>query len=269
MQTGYSGINTFYSGLQYDGGFVEWYYIPKEKIAVWPSLKNNQELDAEPQLVGGATWYGPVKVPQSTVGFIETQERSSAGPFYKIAVEGIQPGEGRENRIILENMPYYEFIVVGKLRAGGFWVMIGNKESGLQFDHKSDNGKGFFNAAKNEFSFIGEAIHKALILPSFILQPSTPSPDAPDVDPGGGGSGDTTTNSTETIEFNNTDSVVIPWTNERKASFGIFPLIQVWFDDGLKFSIANVPIICDQAPPLTTSFTIDLTGVGSGFIQIK
>lgn len=267
MQTGYSGLNTLYSGLQYDGGFLEWYYIPKEKISVWPTLKNNQELENEPQLVGGASWYGPVKVPQSTVGFVENQDLAPAGPFYKIMVEGIHFGEGRQNRVILENMPYHEFIVVGKLRAGGFWVMIGNKECGLQFGHKSDNGKGYFNTTKNEIAFSGEYIHKALILPSFELSPSTPSPGAPEVDPGGAiGDG---ANVTETIDFETTDSVVIPWTAERKAVFGNFPLIQVWFDDGLKFSLANVPITCDQAPPLTTSFTIDLTGIGSGFIQIK
>lgn len=267
MQTGYAGLNTLYSGLLYDGGFVEWYYIPKEKISVWPSLKNNQELAEEPQLVFGASWYGPVKVPQSTVGFSETLDRNAAGPFYKILVEGIQFGEGRENRVILENMPYHEFIIVGKLRAGGFWVMIGNKESGLDFGHKTDNGKGYFNTSKNEIAFSGESIQKALILPSFGLAPSTPSPGFPGADPGSP-SGDSS-NQTETIPFSNTDSVLIPWTNDRKNAFGNFPLIQVWFNDSGYFSIANVPIRCDQAPPLTTSFTIDLTGVGSGFIQIK
>lgn len=267
MQTGYSGLNTLYSGLLYDGGFVEWYYIPKEKISVWPALKNNQELVDEPQLVGGASWFGPVKVPQSTVGFTEIQDLSPAGPFYKIQVEGIQFGEGRENRVILENMPYHEYIVVGKLRAGGFWILLGNKECGLQFGHKFDTGKGYFNTTKNELAFSGESIHKGLILPSFELSPSTPSPGLPEVDPGApAGDG---ANQTETIEFTGTGAVVIPWTTDRKAAFGNFPLIQVWFDDGTHFSLANVPIICDQAPPLTTSFTIDLTGFGNGFIQIK
>lgn len=267
MQTGYSGLNTLYSGLLYDGGFVEWYYIPKEKISVWPALKNNQELDAEPQLVFGAAWHGPVKVPQSTVGFSEIQDQSPAGPFYKIQVEGIQFGEGRENRVILDNMAYHEFIVVGKLRAGGFWIMLGNKECGLQFGHKTDNGKGYFNTSKNELAFAGESINKGLILPSFGMAPSTPSPGSP-----GSGSGAPSggaANQTETIIFSGTGSVVIPWTSERKAAFGNFPLIQVWFNDSTHYSLANVPIICDYAPPATTSFTIDLTGFSSGFIQIK
>lgn len=267
MQTGYVGLNTLYYGLRYDGGFVEWYYIPKEKIAFWPSLKNNQELNGEPVLVLGASWHGPIKVPQSTVGFSETLDRNAAGPFYKILVEGIQFGEGRENRVILENMPYHEFIIVGKLRAGGFWVMIGNEESGLQFDHKTDNGKGYFNTSKNEIAFVGESIHKALILPSFESQDKTPMPGASE------GSGESSNvdcmNITEIIPFTDQTSISIPFTDVRKTKFGAMPTFEVWFREGLAYQLANIPIIVDAHPPDTTVFTIDFFGITSGFIVLK
>lgn len=267
MQTGYTGLTTLYRNLSYDGGFCEWYYIPKEDIAVWPSLNTAQELSAEPTLGAGKSWYGPVKVPNNTVGFTETIDRQKPGHYYKQKVDGSQPGDSRSNRVILENMPYHQYIVAGKVRAGGYWVILGNPESGLVFDINSDTGRGAAASPKNTISFTGESLVKALILPSFGGQPSTPAPDDPGSTPGGGTTDGP--NKSETIPFTGVSEVTINWNDTRKDLFGNFPLIQVWFKDGSIYSLAQVPITCYADPPDTTFFTVYLTGVSEGFIQIK
>ncbi|MCK9402932.1 MAG: hypothetical protein M0Q26_06005 [Chitinophagaceae bacterium] len=267
MQTGYQGVTTLTKGLTYDGGMYEWYYALAEDIETEPLLGVNQELVTEPTLKAGKTWYGPVRVPDNSLGFIENQEKVKAGIYYKQKVDGYQPGDGRGNRIVLENMAHHRFIVVGKQRSGGFFLYIGSVESPLEFDHNYDGGKGYLTTSKTVFSFSGDSLQKALILPSFLGQTSTPAPG--DVAPGGSsGTGDTS-NQTETIPFVGTNVVTIGWNAGRKALFGNFPLIQVWFKDGSIYTLSSVPITCDAPPPATTLFTIDLTGVAEGFVQIK
>ena len=266
QQTGYKGITALSDGLIYDAGWCEFYYTPIENIAAWPYiLSTSQEGNNEPQLLPGKTWFGPIRVANQQLGFREEQQESPAGHFYRTRVEGFHPGDGRQSRVNLENMPYHKYVIVGKQRAGGLFILLGSEDCGLSFSHNFSTGLDQV-ASGSKFLFSANMQNKAVILPSFGGQPSSPSPGA--VDPPAGEPGDAS-NQTELITFNNQNSLVIPWTADRKQLFGIMPTIEVWFDDGDRQSLANIPIICDFAPPDTTVFTIDLTGITNGFVVIK
>lgn len=266
QQTGYKGITSFSKGLNYDAGWREFFYTPIENIAVWPSiLPDSQECNAEPQLAAGKSWYGPIKVANQQLGYKEEQQRSGAGIYYRVQVEGIYPGDGRSARVNLENMPHHKYVIIGKQRAGGLYLLLGAPDCGLDFNHSFYTGKATVSAG-NEFTFSAAILNKPLILPSFGSGTTTPMPGATPPPSGEVGDG---SNQTEYIEFSNTNTLTIPWTNARKQIFGIMPTIEVWFNDSTHWSLANVPIRCDQAPPSTTLFTIDLTGITDGFVVLK
>ncbi len=177
-QTGYKGIITFHSQLSFTGGFCQWWYTPKENIRVWPAIDcATQYLLAEPTLIAGATWFGPVKVPDGQLGFQEEPQQTKAGIYYKQKVSAFYPGDGPTSRINLENMPYAEFVIVGKMRACGIYLILGNKDYGLTFLPPYKSGEGAKHAAGTELSFLGESLNKALILPAFAAVNTTPPPD--------------------------------------------------------------------------------------------
>lgn len=78
-------------------------------------------------------------------------------------------------------------------------------------------------------------------------------------------------NQREVIPFNaNVGSVNIPWTNARIVKFGTMPLVEVWFDDGVKPYLSpnfGGAIECDHQPPAMTEINV-LVGANnlSGFI---
>ena len=177
-QTGYKGITTFHSQLSFTGGFCQWWYTPRESISLWPAIDPvTQYLLAEPTLNAGVTWFGPVKVPDSQLGFQEEPQLTKAGIYYKQKVSGFYPGDGAESRINLENMPYAEFVIVGKMRAGGIYLILGNKDYGLTFLPPYKSGEGPKGTPGTELSFIGESLNKAIILPAFAAVNITPPPD--------------------------------------------------------------------------------------------
>jgi hypothetical protein len=262
-QTGYKGITTFNSMLSFTGGFCQWYYTPKENIALWPEIDpKTQYLINEPLLIGGASWFGPVKVPDTQLGFVEEEQKTSAGIYYKQKVSGVYPGDSGPSRINLENMPYYEFVVVGKMRAGGLYLIIGNKDYGLDFLQTYKSGEGVKQNAGSEFSFGGDSLTKALLLTSFLGDNVTPPDEII-----GGTTGAVT--GQEIIFFTNQSEVLIQWTIARKANLGIFPTIQVWFTDEGTPHIARVPILVDAAPPNQTLFTIQNSGNATGFVHLS
>lgn len=270
LQSGYTGITAFTKGLLYDAGWCEFYFTPVENIDQWPTvLPLTQELDGEPTLKVGTSWYGPIIIANPQLGFKETQEKAAAGIYYKAQIDGFYPGDGRASRINLENMPYHRYAIVGKQRAGGMFLLLGGADCGLDFNHNYSTGRGN-NLALTEFSFSGELLNKAMVLPSFGSQTSTPMPGYTPPSGGSGGGGSTPTfNQTEIIEFTNQTSLTILWNSTRKAKFGSFPIIEVWFKDGLVYTLANIPITVDAAPPDTAMFSIDLTGSSDGFVVIK
>jgi hypothetical protein len=270
FQSGYKGITALSTNLPYMGGFCQWYFTPRENILAFPSIDPaTQWLTTEPLLKTGATWFGPIKVPNDQLGFEETQNHDKRGIFYKAKASGFYPGDDALSRINLENMPYYEYVVVGKQRAGGLWMVLGDDQHGLDFDHdyKSSLAKG----AGSNFSFTTESLTKGLILPSFLGTNTTP-PVGSGTGGSGGGTGSTGdgANQKEIISFTNQSLINFTWTLARKTLFGDFPLIQVWTNTAGVWQKAVVPIFVDAPPPSTTTFTVNFSGnIESGIIVIE
>src|SRR4051812_44916971 len=106
--------------VPYVGGFCRWWYTPIENIDVFPPINPlTQMLAAEPTLKAGATWYGPVNVPDSHVGWDEEMQQGKPGHWYKEKVEGLMPGMDRNSHINLQNHAFHQFVIVGKARSGG------------------------------------------------------------------------------------------------------------------------------------------------------
>lgn len=255
-QSAYIGINTLQRQLDYDGGICKWWYTPKQNVDVWPSINPlTQEFEEEISLIDGAQWYGPVQVSNRQLGFDELMKQSVAGPYYELSIEGQQAGESRANRVNLQNLPHHQYIIIAKLRAGGFYIAIGNPWSGLSFKNNFKTGANGNATASNVFEFTGESISKCIALASFNNDNSTPMQ---------------TSNDAEIIEFTNESIVNIAWNGTRKSRFGAFPEIEVWINDGPgNLYKENSNISVDQAYPLTTQFTISLTGPATGWVVIK
>mgnify|MGYP001605830582 CR=1 FL=1 len=70
LQSGYIGINAFTKGLIYDAGWCEFYFTPIENIESWPTVSPiTQELDGEPILKSGSSWYGPINIANQQLGY--------------------------------------------------------------------------------------------------------------------------------------------------------------------------------------------------------
>ncbi len=215
----------------------------------------NQWLTDEPTLVDGKTWYGPMAVPDDQLGFEEIFARGLAGPYYKQKVYGFLPGDNSSSRPNMENLPYYEFVVVGKLRAGGLWLVLGSDQLGLQLDADFKSGDGAIGTAGHDFAFAINSVNKAIILPSFLGSNTTPPMPS---------------NQTEIIYFTNQTAVNIAWTGTRISKFGEFPEIEVWFNnDSGGATIAWTEIQVDVPAPNQTAFTVYNGSVQSGFIVLK
>lgn len=261
-QTGYKGIKAFSTGIGYGGGFCKWYYTPKEWIATWPVIDAaTQYLKTEPTLIEGASWFGPIKIPNNQLGFQETLASNAGGIFYKQKVTGFYPGDSGTSRINLENMPYHEWIVVGKQRAGGLFLILGNPERGLDFTTDYATGPGAKKVAGAEFIFQREALEKGLILPAFLGENVIPPDDGSE---DGGSGGTSSGNDVEIIPFTDEATINIEWNPTRIDRFGVFPEIQVWVNKIL----TSVPISCDADAPDQTAFTVSLPGV-PGWIVLK
>lgn len=266
FQTGYSGITTLSANLPYEGGFCRWWYIPVQDVAFWPSINpQTGYLVGEPVLKAGKAWFGPVSVPNSKLGYKETQEKAKPGIFYKQQIEGIYPGDSPASRVNLENMAHYRFVAVGKLRAGGMHLLIGSEESWLEFDHEFTTNH---DAATAKIVFAGETVQKALVLTEFNAASAIPPPDGstggdPSPTPGGA-------NDVEVIGFTESDNITVQWNSLRSSRFGSFPLIEVWTKEAGIYTLNSiVDITIDAPPPAQSLFNISLTGPATGFIVVK
>jgi hypothetical protein len=168
FQSSFTGIKPLQRNTSYIGGFCRFYYLPVESIATFPRVNGaNQQLISEPTLVAGASWFGPITVPKDRLGFTESMERTKAGPYYKYKLEGTHIGDSIESRVNIENMVFHKYLVVGKVRAGGFYMLIGTVDSPCSFDPDYSTGNGPADTAKTNIVFSTEHISKAYILPSF------------------------------------------------------------------------------------------------------
>jgi hypothetical protein len=266
LQTGYKAFTTLAKGLPYNGGFCKWYYADKAQLVTFPAIDPlTQYLNGEPLISG--SWYGPVLVPNDQLGYEETPKRDSAGLYWQHKIAGFHPGDSPASRINIENMHYYEFVVIGKLRAGGMYVVIGDNNHGLQFDatYSSDGHK----SAGNNFTLTANLLNKAFVLPSFsgtniILPPGyTPAEPAP--------LPDDDMREPEMFPFDAVQTqLTIDWNTARKLRFGSFPLIEVWYTEGDTMRLSTSPAIAiDASPPNTTRFTVTINTPGPGVVIIK
>ena len=251
----------------YTGGFCRWWYTPIQNIAFFPEVDPvTQKLKEEPILKEGTTWYGPVSVPDKRLGWQETLKGSKAGLYYETKVDGVMPGIEANAHANLGNMAYQQFIIVGKLRAGGNLVILGNPLSGLDLTHTTYSGQGANEVGGSTISFSGESIYKSLMLPAFTASSQAPNEDAVYIGIEGSYA------MAEIIVFTNQTVVTVLYNSTRRAKYGDMPEIEVWFtitEDGIeKIVKANVEITMDAPPPNQTLFTINLGGVTSGFIRL-
>lgn len=266
FQSSFTGLKPLHRNSSYRGGFCKFWYIPVENIGTFPRVNAlNQWLVDEPTIINGASWFGPIEVPRDRLGFSETPKRSKAGVIYEYKVEGLHVGDSAESRVNLENSAFHRYLVVGKVRAGGFYMLIGTVDSPCRFDAEYKTGGGGDTAGSN-FIFSSEHISKAYILPSFNAA-TTGSGIG-----GGGAGGVDTMNNKEVIPFDNVLSVAVPWTPTRQSRFGSFPIVEVWMDDGVNPIFLNMgaDIRVDQPPPAFTQMDVIIGGGGSsGFIVIS
>lgn len=265
FQSSFTGLKALHRNSTYWGGFCKFWYIPVESIGTFPRVNAlNQWLVDEPTLINGSTWYGPIIVPKDRLGFTETPKRSKPGIIYDYKVEGLHIGDSPESRVNLENMAHHKYLVVGKVRAGGFYMLIGTVDSPCKFDAEYKSGVSG-ETAGSSFIFSTSHISKAYIMPAFIA-----AAEASGVG-GEGDEGDETMNNKEIIPFVNELAVSIPWTPTRQSRFGSFPIVEVWMDDGVNPPYINMgaDIIVDQPPPAFTQMDVTIGGGGaSGFIVI-
>ncbi|MFC4230580.1 hypothetical protein ACFOW1_01670 [Parasediminibacterium paludis] len=246
----------------YNGGVIDWYYTFTENINGWPKVDATTGfLATEPQLVSGASWYGPVSLPNGSTGFVQSTARNKAGNYYKTKFECKMPGFASNNLQNLSNSAGKQFVIVARLRSGNFWVVIGNNKKGLEFDNEANTAQGAKAAAINKITLSLESAKPLQVLPSFAginsippISIAPPAPVIPRID-------------YEEIDFNTSGDTVIDLTiNNRIGRFTNYPIIEVYEFDGTIYRIGNMPIITSGTPP--TSITVQNAG-GAGKIILK
>lgn len=243
----------------YLGGLCKWWYTFIQHLDGFPVIDPlTQQLSAEPILKAGKNWYGPVNVPDRQLGWEEQSLRSPAGQFYRQKINGFSPGLDIINHINQQNVSKHQIIVVAKLRAGGFFIVLGNNRTGMDLDHSTGSGLGSSEIPGTKLQFSIDTKDKALVLSSFQGEDSVPPPifginiNRSDM---------------EFYDFNPAGDTVINWTPEMVARFGAYPTIEVWplDPDTGNYYRGAIPIDAQGDPPV--SFTIRNNG-GLGKIKI-
>lgn len=257
MQT-LSKINTG----SYVGGFCLFYYTPIQNIAsIAAPNPQTKYLEAEPVLVAGKNWYGPISINKNALGFQESGDNTPQGLLFKTKVNGFQGGSIASQWVMLTQMLQYKYCLVAKLRSGGFWLLIGNQAIGCSFgyDYSAPSGN---NSTGTQFTFALESALNAQVLTSFSGSSSQLPPDISGIAEGG----NISVAKPETIAFNTGGDTVITWTTDRKTKYGLFPTIEVWAADGSNYYLATMPIDAIGNPP--TQFIVRNNG-GNGYIKIS
>jgi hypothetical protein len=250
--------------VPYLGGFSKWYYTFIENISTFPDVDpETQYLATEPTLLPGKTWYGPVTVPKNMVGFVESSVFGKPGHSWKTKFMATQPGSNMNVDVNLDNLIHHQICVIGKLRSGGYWKVIGNKKKGLSLDVESDSGIGN-KAFLNKLTMSFESRYKGPVLTIFSGDNSLPAtlPPGLNVTIVKPDSMDVTMNEDFLVDDGDT---VINWTPEYIARFGEFPDIEAWVEKDGGFDKANILIEALGNPP--TSYIIH-NGGAPGTIKI-
>lgn len=268
-QTAYTGISNFYSKLPYIGGLCKFWFIPIQHVESIPAINPvNSYLSAEPVLKAGKTWYGPVPVPDRQLGYTETQQNATAGINFTTKIAGTHFGDAPQSRVTIENISYGKYLVIGKQRAGGFYVLFGTLDSPLNFDHEFTAGQnGSNDTALTKIAFTGSILNRGLVVPSFLGDPSQL------IYPGGGsgGGGIIDTNQTEIIYITSESTKQFTWTTDRRNRFGDFPTVECWLlgSDSVYYLSTVQPYIDAPPPSGFTTMFYEFPDNVTGFIVIK
>lgn len=264
-QTAYKGISNFFKGVPYLGGVCKFWFIPIDEVDSIPVINPaTQYLAAEPVLKAGCVWRGPVPVPDAQLGITETQEYFNGAPFWKTKLQGEPPGDVPQQRVNAGNLAYGQYLCVAKIRAGGFYLLLGTLESPMDFDQEFSTGNGNGPAnAKRKIGFSTECIDQALVIPHFNGEDSGYSFPCD-------GSTESPGNLSELVYFDNVDSLSISWTALRQQRYGVFPEVETYIKDDTNayYKSATQPYV-DAPPPGFTVLHFDFGGPSTGFVLIK
>lgn len=260
FSTEYKALQTIGKSYEpYIGGITKWWYTPIENLNEFPVINPaTQKLISEPVLKVGKQWYGPVNVPDRQLGWEEQMNRSVAGRFYKQRIQSFFPGNYAGSHINIGNLVAHEVCIVAKLRAGGFFIVLGNDQSGLDLDDSTSSGSGSTDVPGSKLMFSMDTKDKALVLDTFLGEGSIPPPIF---------GINITRSDMETIAFNPIGDTVVEWTGDLIARFGQFPTIEIWAKEAVtgNYYKANIGIDAVGDPPI--SFIIRNNG-GDGKIKI-
>ena len=159
----FSNTNTFYLG-----GFTKLWFVPREWLDGFPELNPlTQVLATEPPLLAGKNWLGEIQVANELIGYEEISTLTTAGNFYKRKVSFSENGLSSTNHLNIGNLMGYELCVVGLVRSGNFFVVIGNDKAGLKIESNESTGNGPLGMPSTKIVLSDESIDKAIVLPSF------------------------------------------------------------------------------------------------------
>ena len=253
------------TGSTYEGGICKWWYTPIENLNGFPEIDpTNQQLISAPALLYGASWYGPVNIPTYEVGYEESDQLTPAGIIYKQKLVGLIPGANSKSHINIRNLSQKQFCIIAKLRAGGFYIVIGNKEFGAILNSQYSTAVGVNPNPGTKLSFTLDSISKALVIPTFFDDNSI----APEI---GSVVRDSISGSpiaSTIINFNSSGDTIIYWTSTMINNYGELPTIEVWAWDNEKnnYYKGDIPIDVQGNPP--TQFIVR-NGGGIGKIVIS
>lgn len=156
------------ASADYLGGLSKIWLVPREWIASFPELDpTTQLLVSEPTLIGGKNWIGPIAVANELIAYEEVSSLSAAGNFYKRKVSFSENGLSAANHLNITNMMGYECCVVGLVRSGAFFIVLGNDKAGLKLDVNSSTGNGPLGMPMTKLVLSDESADKAFVLGSF------------------------------------------------------------------------------------------------------
>jgi hypothetical protein len=106
--------------------FAKW-----EDVQQWPDVDPLTGLcNTSIMLKAGCTWY-ELKLPDRDRKFKENLQKSSAGPFWKMQVQGYVAGNNSVHTLSAAAMPFHQYVVMAADRDGQI-RFIGNSDSGAE-----------------------------------------------------------------------------------------------------------------------------------------
>jgi len=160
---GFGDTNT-----DYLGGLSKLWLVPREWLSGFPELDpTSQKLSAEPTLIAGKNWIGPIDVSDEMKAYEEVTASSAAGVYFKRKVSFGENGQAAANHLNIGNYIGYELCVVALVRSGAYFIVIGNDKAGLKLDINAGTGVGPLGMPSTKLVLSDESAFRALILANF------------------------------------------------------------------------------------------------------